>query len=244
MLVFLDESFRTHNRTGKPFGVLAGVAIPEDSLGQFHRDIYEVRKPYEGLCLRPHDELKGQKLLSSSALKAKETGFSYKWNLAEEVLQFTRKQGVKVFGVVCFRDGFETFLCADEMSLDLTYRYLFERIDRFMKRKMPGRFAKIIFDDRGHSANKKNGKAITNFFMRSHIGLGYDSIVRTPFFAVSESNNYGLQVADLVTTVIARRFQADRRVDPLWRIVQEMLDKQRVGTQQVSSLKVVREFVK
>jgi hypothetical protein len=46
MLVYLDESFRENANTGRPFGVLAGVAIPEDAFHAFQYDFFCVRRPY------------------------------------------------------------------------------------------------------------------------------------------------------------------------------------------------------
>ena len=132
-------------------------------------------------------------------------------------------------------------MCDDEVNLDVTYRYLFERIDSYMKREFAGRVAKLVFDNRDHRTHEKNARAITNFFVRSPIGLGYDSILRIPFFAVSQGHNYGLQLADLITTVIALFFQGRREFKPLWQIVKGMLYMAQVGGQKQSSLKVMRD---
>lgn len=241
MLVFLDESFRTHVPSGTPFGVLSGIAIPEDSFHLVQRDLYEVRRPYHGQVLSEDGEIHGSHLLNGMTFKImQDRGFAYRWNLAEDILQFARNRKLKVFGVVCFRSNLKSFVCGDEKKLDTTYRYLFERIDLYMKREFPGRHAKLIFDNREHKTHEKNAKAITNFFVRSPIGLGYDSILRVPFFAVSQGHNYGLQLADLITTVIGLRFQGETRIQPLWKIVQDMLVVQQVGIQRQSSLKVMR----
>ena len=242
MRVFLDESFRTNKRTNVPFGVLAGIAIPEDIFHQFQRDIFNVRKPYHGKVLGSDDEMHGIKLLNSATLRCvREKGFSYHWNLALEVLQFSWRQRIKVFAVVCFRPDLRSFVCDDEAKLDMTFRYLFERIDTYMKREFPGRTAKLVFDNRDHQTHEKNARAITNFFVRSSIGLGYDGILRVPFFAVSQGHNYGLQVADLVTTIIGLYFQGERSYRPLWDIVKRMFCHWRVGGRHISSLKVIRQ---
>jgi len=242
MLVFLDESFRKNERTGAPFGVLAGVAIPEDTFHDFQRDLFDVRRPYHGRVLKESDELKGSELLRKTTLKiVAQRGSAPNWSLAEDVLGFSRARKIKVFGVICFRTGLRSFVCADASSLDVTFRYLFERIDTYMKREFPGRMAKLIFDNRDHSTHEKNSRAITNFFVRSSLGRGYDSILRVPLFAVSQGHNYGLQVADLVTTVIGMYFQGKREVQPLWRIVSTMLYAFEVGGQRQTSIKVMRE---
>jgi hypothetical protein len=242
MLIFLDESFRQHKQTGRRFGVLSGVAIPEDTFHAFQRDLFGVRRPYHGRVLGEDAEIHGNRLLNSTTLKVLErNGWSLQWNLAEEILQFSAHRHLKVFGVVCFRNDLHSFVCDDEVNLDVTYRYLFERIDAYMKREFPGRTAKLIFDNRDHRTHEKNAKAITNFFVRSRLGLGYDSILRIPFFAVSQGHNYGLQLADLITTVIALYFQGRREFRPLWKVVKSMLYMTRVGGAEQSSLKVMRD---
>lgn len=244
MLVFLDESFRSHLTTENRFGVLAGIAIPEDIYASVQHGVYEVRRPYHhNSVLRADQEIHTKHLLNRRTFRAREEcGFSYHWNLCEELLGYARHQRLTVFGVVCFRSDWHSFVCSDDRRLDAPFQYLFERIDVYMKSKFPRRYAKIVFDDRDVGTNKKNAIAITNFFSRSTIGRGYDSIIRVPMFAVSQGHNYGLQLADLVTTVIAMKFQGHREVDPLWRIVQNMLHMSRIGSRRQSSLKVLRSL--
>ncbi len=52
MLIFLDESFRKNVNTGTPYGVLSGVAIPEDTFHRFQADFFLARRPYHGLVLK------------------------------------------------------------------------------------------------------------------------------------------------------------------------------------------------
>jgi hypothetical protein len=243
MLVFLDESFRTHKRTGIPFGVLSGVAIPEDVFHAFQFDVFGCRAPYHAQgILKPDDEMHGNLLLNQTTRRMRETkGFSYHWNLVEDVLHLARSRRLKVFGVVCFRSKLQSFVCDDQNKMDVTFRYLFERLDAYMKREFPGRVAKLVFDNRDHRTDEKNARAITNFFVRSQTGIGYDSILRVPFFAVSQGHNYGLQVADLITTVIGIRFQGAPWIQPLWNLVRGMLYKTTMGGQPVSSLKVMKD---
>jgi hypothetical protein len=241
MLIFLDESLRQHLKTKAEFGVLAGVAIPEDTFHSFQHDFYAIRRPYHDTVLKQDHEIKGSELLNKATLKRLACkGASGHWSLAEDLLGFARKRKIKVFGVVCFRPGMRSFICGEENWLDLTFRYLFERIDTYMKRDFSTRMAKLVFDNRDHRTHEKNAKAITNFFVRSTIGLGYDSILRVPFFAVSQGHNAGVQLADLITTVIALRFQGHREYTPLWRIIKDMIYHVPLGGQMQTSLKVMR----
>jgi hypothetical protein len=159
--------------------------------------------------------------------------------LAEDILNYAINRRFRIFGVVCF-GAQSALICDDEVRLELPFRYLFERIDLYMKQTFPRRFAKLVFDDRGHSTNARNGRAATNFFVRSRLGMSYDTIIKTPFYGVSKANNYGLQLADLVTTVIGLRFQGKREFDPLFEKAQRLLHVTRVGEIEQSSLKVMR----
>jgi hypothetical protein len=242
MLVFLDESFRTNINSGNEFGVLAGVAIPEDVFHEFQLEFYKVRRPYHGVVLKEDQEVHGKELLKKATLKRlKSEGDSAQWRLAGDLLDLAIRFRIKVFGVVCFRPTMKSFVCADEAKLDAPFRYVFERIDNYMKMEFPGRTAKLIFDNREHRTHEVNSRAITNFFVKSAIGKGYDSLLRIPLFAVSQGHNYGLQLADLVTTVVGVRFQGIKEFDPMWQRVKQMLYSTQVGAWNQSSLKVMRE---
>lgn len=242
MLIFFDESFRKHVRTGSPLGVLAGVAMTEEAYAAFQRDFFEIVRPYYGTVLRDGQDVHGSNLLTNSTLRTvDEGGYSAHWSLAEDLLHYSRKKRFLVFGVVCYRAEFQAFDCADPTQLDLSFKFLFERIDHVMRHRQPGRYAKLVFDDRGRQTNERNAKAITRFFLRSSLGTSYDSIVKTPFYAISRAHNAGLQLADLVTTVIARRMQGDDRANPLWAIVKDCVPEWKIGEQRVNGLKLIRE---
>ena len=134
----------------------------------------------------------------------------------------------------------QKFQCEDVRALDMTFRYLFERIDMFMKTKHPERMAKLVFDDRDYGINKQNAEAITNFFQRSSRGLSLDSILRTPFFAISQSQNIGLQLADFVTTVIGLRFSSHPQGQRYFQKLQACFFTYEFQGHRVSSLKVLR----
>lgn len=118
-----------------------------------------------------------------------------------------------VFGVVCFDQSLRDLRCHDPIRLEPSYRALFERIDMFMRAKFSARRAKLVFDDVDHGTNAERAASITNFFNRTNVGRGYDTIIRTPFFAVSQAQNIGLQLADVVTTICGTRFRDDRKPD-------------------------------
>ena len=200
-----------------------------------------MRRPYHDTVLKAAPSLPfTSPLLPSPLPPLLLRGFSYQYNLVEELLGFARMSGFVVFGVVCFDPGFHTFACKDEHSLDRTYRCLFSRIDTYAKRACPGELVELVFDDRDVQTNRDNAKAITNFLVKSPVGRRYDSMLPYPLFAVSQGHNYGLQLADVITTVIAKRFEGDERTDPLWRLAKQMLHRFEDGGRCWSSLKVLR----
>lgn len=238
MFVFLDESFRSNLGSGNRFGALCGIAVSDESVKSLQAGVYAVRKPYHEHVLKQEQELHGKKLLGSATFKCIEKiGYSYQFNLVEDLLGFARKSGFAVFGVICFDPMFHTFACADEHSLDKTFKCLFSRIDGYAKRKHPGQLVKLVFDDRHVQTNRENAKAITNFLVKSPVGRKYDSILPYPLFAVSQGHNYGLQLADIVTTVVAKKFQGDERIRPLWDIVKDMIYRFSDGDRRWTSLK-------
>ena len=85
-----------------------------------------------------------------------------------------------------------------------------------MKRHRPDDLACMVFDDRNYGINARNAQAITHFFQRDVRGLAMDAIVRTPFFAISQANNVGLQLADLVTAVISLKFAGNDAIAPYY----------------------------
>lgn len=224
--------------------MLAGLAVPEAVLPALQAGVYAVRRPYheDGIgVLKADDELDGSELLREITFRSLRTrGFSYQWNLAGESIDYCRKSGFRVFGVVCFDDVLRTFACENQHRLDRTFQYLFERIDRYVKREHPGRRVKLVFDDRHHSTNEKNARAITNFLVKSPVGQEYDSILPYPLFSVSQAHNYGLQLADLITTVIAMKFQGREEIQPLWDQVRSMLYRFDDGSHRWTSLKLLR----
>ena len=74
------------------------------------------------------------------------------------------------------------------------------------------------------------------------MGRGYDTIIRTPFFAVSQAQNIGLQLADVITTVYGMRFQGRREAIPFFRELRKTIYRFKVGMQTVSSLRVIKDL--
>lgn len=208
MLIFLDETFRIWEEKSLPLGALCGVAIRERELTRVANDVFKLKQKHLGDEFAREREIKGKELLKPYAFKMREQhGNSRNLALAEDLIRYLRRKKIPVFGTVCFEESLKEFACQNMTALDKTFRYLFERIDMFMRIQDKEDVAVLVFDDRDHGTNLKNATAITNFFLRSPDGLSLDRVLDTPFFGISQSQNVGLQLADLVTTVIGMRFE-------------------------------------
>ena len=210
MLVFFDETFRTSKvRDGEiPLGALCGIAIPEDQLTRVANDIFKLKQKHLGDDFAREDEIKGKELLKNYVFRMREAhGQSKNLDLVADLIRYIKRKKFRVFGTVCFEEKFHKFKCEDMTALDMTFRFLFERIDMFMQIEHPKDMAILVFDDRDHGTNLRNATAITNFFLRSPYGLSMNKVLDTPFFGISQAHNIGLELADLVTTIIGMRFE-------------------------------------
>jgi hypothetical protein len=248
MLIFLDETFRTHAKgdVKLPFGALCGVAIPENQFTRIAKDIYQLKMKHLGAEFARDHELKGKELLKNYVFKLQAKGIESKnLSLAGDILDYLDRKGLRIFGCVCFQPRFQDFKCQDVTALDKTFRYLFERIDMFMKIERPQEKAVLVFDDRDQGTNERNATAITNFFLRSPDGLALDSIIDTPFFGISQAQNIGLQLADFVTTIIGLRFEGHEHIKPYFERLKRCVHRwQHPGGRWNSSLKIIRPLKK
>ncbi|HPF98769.1 MAG TPA: DUF3800 domain-containing protein [Kiritimatiellia bacterium] len=243
MLFFFDETFRDSCiYKGTSLGALCGIAIPERNLARITTDIYQLKLKHLGADFARDQEIKGKELLKNWVFRLAAKGQPSKnLALASDLLGYITRMGLKVFGCVCFARDFRNFRCEDMTSLDFTFRYLFERIDNFMKIERPDSMAKLVFDDRDFETNRQNAEAITNFFVRSGLGAAMDSIIKTPFFAISQAQNVGLQLADFVATVIGLKFASNRNVNPYFEALKPAIYVYYdADGRKISGLKVIR----
>ncbi|MFQ5491157.1 MAG: DUF3800 domain-containing protein [Phycisphaerae bacterium] len=240
MLIFFDETFRTA-KSGHQMGALCGIAIPEEAFGQTIADVYNMKYNSFGERFAKEKELKGSKLLKSQNFRPT-AGEPAKasLNFVLDLIRYMGRQQFKTLGVVAFDVTLRTFKCNDPYRLELTYRSLFERIDGYMRSQFPNRRAKLVFDDVDYGTNLARAESIANFFNRTAAGRGYDTIIRTPFFSVSQAQNVGLQLADIVTTVVGMRFQGHPHAVSYWRELKKTIFRYRLGARQISTLKVFK----
>lgn len=242
MLIFFDETFRKFLRQPSiSLGALCGIGIPENELSRVAYDIYQLKLKHMDVEFARNQEIKGKELLKNYIFRLAANGIqSRNLALADDLIEYIVSKNLPVFGCVCFEKRLQRFQVADVKSLDKTFCYLFERIDNFMKLHRPDDMANIVFDDRDYGINQKNSEAITNFFQRSARGLAMDSIVKTPFFAISQSQNVGLQLADFVTTVIGLRFSAHEQIKPYFAEMRQAIPSYPDNDRLISCLKVMR----
>jgi hypothetical protein len=71
--------------------------------------------------------------------------------------------------------------------------------------------------------------------------LALDSIIITPLFAISEAQNVGLQLADVVATTVGLRFAGSTLVKPYWNKLKPAIYRwPTVAGKMGSGLKVLR----
>ncbi len=243
MLIFFDESFRkSKSMSNKSLGILCGIGIPEEQLYSVVADVYQIKYKNLGADFAKNDEIKGKELFKNYVFALEAKGIKSKHlALGGDLVDYIVSKKLPIFGCVCFEDGLQLFKCGDVSFLDKTFFYIFERIDIYLKREYPQKMAKLIFDDREYSINKSNAEAITNFFVRSPIGLAMDNIIKTPFFAISQAQNVGLQLADFVTTIIGLKFARSTNIEPYWqRLRSGIYTWKKDGLYRQTTLKILR----
>jgi hypothetical protein len=222
MLIFIDESFRvSKSTTDKSVGALGGIGIPEEDFDMVVREIFQLKTLHFGYSKAKSIELKSKILFKPQLFKTYPAGTVLPPYLefANDLLQYIIAKKLFLFGSVCFEDSLSNFSCQDVCALDKTFVFLFERIHEFLKREYPRKKAKIIFDDRGYTVNKLNAEAITNFFVRSPIGLAMSNIIKTPFFSISQAQNIGLQLSDIIAGILSLKFAGEPRIEHHWKIM-------------------------
>ncbi len=209
MLIFLDETFRTRtDKEGReiPFGALCGVGIPIAVYSKIANAVFKLKLTTMGKEYAEDKEIKGKKLLNNRTFRLQATNpESPQINLqfVSSIIDILRRNKIPVFGCVCYDQKYRDFTCEQDNLLDITFKSLCERINMYMKREHKDKKAVIVFDNRDSGTDERNARAVTNFLVRSQSGHTMrSSILEVPMFAISQANNVGLQLADLVTTII------------------------------------------
>ncbi|PIQ86917.1 MAG: hypothetical protein COV74_02820 [Candidatus Omnitrophica bacterium CG11_big_fil_rev_8_21_14_0_20_45_26] len=223
MLIFIDESWQISDRNpDKKVGVLSAVAIRSTDFNEYSRQLWNFKVKHLGN--RCGDvEIKGSTIFKKYFLRLEWKGIrSHQLNLARDVFDYASTHGAKAFASIVLDDNEVDLSCADSKQLERPFFFLFERINTYMEENYPDLMASLIFDDRGITQNERISKSVSNFFHLSNIGKSFDRIIKAPFFAIS-SENVGIQIADMIGHVIARRSTGDEKIlDEFWQKTKQL----------------------
>src|ERR1051326_5258397 len=143
MLIFFDETFRNSLRyQDVSLGALCGIGIPERELSRVASDIYQLKLKHMGQEFARNHEIKGKDLFKNYVFRLTAQGIASK-NIAlgDDLIEYIVGKRLPVFGCVCFEKHLQRFQVDDVAALDKTFRYIFERIDTFMKIYHPDEMA-------------------------------------------------------------------------------------------------------
>lgn len=209
MLIFLDETFRSRtdkNGNDIQFGALCGIGIPIQKYAKIANSIFKIKLNTMGREYAEEKELKGKRLLNNRIFRLmKDNPENNQINITfiKEIINVLHRNKLPIFGCVCYDQQHKGFKCENAELLDSTFKSLCERINMYMKREQMDKKAIIVFDNRDNGTDERNARAMTNFLVRSKSGYSMrSSILEVPMFAISQANNVGLQLADIVTTII------------------------------------------
>lgn len=226
MLIFIDETFRKCvGAKGEEvdFGALCGVGIPLDAYSRIATAVYKLKLHHMGREYADNHEIKGKKLLANGILRHQNQNPNdchKNIDFVAAVLNVIQTNKLPVFGCVCFDQRNCRFTSENATALANTFKSLCERINMYMKRECPTQRAVIVFDNRDSGINERNARAMTNYFVRSKSGNSMrSSILEVPLFAISQANNIGLELADLVTTIIGIHASGDVRIGELYEML-------------------------
>jgi hypothetical protein len=197
MLVFIDESGHPRPTDSSTHPVILAVCIKESDMQRLTRALFAMRRNHlSGLTLsKEEQEGKGVAFLNRHSL----TKMTAKREYVESLFEFLRDFDLHVFGITMERpqklpyEGAETLPCQ--------YRWLLERIERFMENEHPDHCALPIFDTRDPVQNRVLSESFTGYMARNSEGRGMRHIIPSPLF-VDSSITPGIQIADLFAYVI------------------------------------------
>ncbi len=223
MLIFIDETFRkyTDDKGNEiKFGALCGVGIPISSYAKIANQVYKYKLGCMGKDYADNAEIKGKDLLSRRIFKDREKYPEQRRkniDLVSAILSTLNTNKLPIFGCVCFDQKALQFKCDSEKILATTFKSFCERVNMYMKREYKDKKAIMVFDSRDNGTNERNSKAVTNYLVKTKPGNNMrSSVLEIPLFAISQANNIGLQLADLITTIIGMHVEQRREITDLY----------------------------
>lgn len=197
MLVFIDESGHPRPTDASTHPVILAVCIKESDMRTLTRALFSLRRNHlDGLTLsREEQEGKGVAFLNRRSI----TQISAKREYVESLFEFLRDFDLHAFGITMERPDKVPYESAE--TLPTQYRWLLERIQRFMENEHPEHWALPIFDTRDPVQNRLLSESFTGYMARSSEGRAMHRIIPSPLF-VDSSITPGIQIADLFAYVI------------------------------------------
>jgi hypothetical protein len=197
MLVFIDESGHPRPSDASTHPVILAVCIRESEIGTLTRALFSLRKSHlAGLTLtKQEQEGKGVAFLNRRSL----THIAAKREYVESLFEFLRDFPLHAFGITMERPDKVPYESVE--TLPTQYRWLLERIERFMENEHPEHWALPIFDTRDPVQNRLLSESFTGYMARSAEGRAMHRIIPSPLF-VDSSITPGIQIADLFAYVI------------------------------------------
>jgi Protein of unknown function (DUF3800) len=197
MLVFIDESGHPRPTDASTHPVILAVCIKESDMRTLTRALFSLRRNHlSSLTLtKEEQEGKGVAFLNRRSL----TQITAKREYVESLFEFLRDFDLHTFGITMERPDKVPHESAE--TLPCQYRWLLERIERFMENEHPEHFALPIFDTRDPVQNRMLSESFTGYMARSAEGRAMHRIIPSPLF-VDSAITPGIQIADLFAYVI------------------------------------------
>jgi Protein of unknown function (DUF3800) len=197
MLVFIDESGHPRPTDDATRPVILAVCIKESDVGRLTRAMFTVKRNLLGSLQLSREENEGKaiKFLSRRAI----TQISVKREYVDAMFDHLRDVDLAVFGIVMERPDRDPYAGPD--FLQTHFRWLLERIDRFMENEHPSYMAIPIFDGQDPRTNQIFADCFTGFMAKSTSGRAMAHVVPTPLF-VDSSLTPGIQISDWFAYVI------------------------------------------
>jgi hypothetical protein len=216
VLFYLDQSGFYHPNDPNVFFVTAAIAFQKDVLKELARSLFKLNEVYWKKS-DPYDfELKGQLLLNPRAIKHPKN-----IDYTNEVLRICRQQSGVIFAIIEPRPNQESFEALNQLLLPKSFKYLFERINKYCICVNSDEKGIMIFDSQDMRKNEVLSRKISNFFYRSRAALDINNIIPEPYF-VSSNICYGIQLADLAAYIVAQKFSGRNELIPFYNQIRDL----------------------
>jgi hypothetical protein len=237
--LFIDES--GHDRKLSPYEVLAGVSVHDKDLWSLINALHEAEIRHFGRHYSHGSaELKGKKILKTKVFQHLNLNISVRDEdipiLAKEALDsgatatakhlkalaLAKTKYVHEVFEICTRFSCKAFASiveieAEDTSLDglrKDYAYLFERFYYFLEDQRPKEQGIIVFDELDKAQSHILINQANEYFNKSATGrMRSRLVIPEPFFVHSELTT-GVQLADLVSYIVAWGFRTSQMNKP------------------------------